>query len=226
MSEIVSPPSDVDLDKLFHRWPKFESPRDWRRAGFEILRDKEDKILVISHKSAASYLFKKYGSADYRSPKEQLEKYQSRVTGATLLRSHIVNNGLRHVMVPQKWLCELPTESGSKDKSPHIVVVERHRILDANESEARYRRIDAEATRELCTILFAFRRLDFTARNAPFTRDGNISFIDTEYVQLSHKKLKSRKNYYQRYVDSMLFKHARLAEDVWKELAKASGLQR
>ena len=226
MLEIISPPPDgVDLSRLFHRWPDFESPKDWRRAGFEILRDKEDKILVVSHESADRYLFKKYGSGDFRSAKEQLEKYGSRVTGAAMLRSHIANNGLRHVVVPQKWLCELPTESGSKGKSPHVVIVERHRILDADESEARYRRVDAEAARELFTILFAFRRLDFTARNAPFTRDGKISFIDTEYVRISSKKLRSRKNYYQRYIDSMLSKHSRLAEDVWKELAKASGLK-
>ena len=226
MTEIISPPPNgIDLGRLFHRWPEFESPKDWKKAGFQILREKEDKILVVSHKSAARYLFKKYGSGDYRSPKEQLEKYQSRVAGAAMLRAHIADNSLHHVVVPQKWLCALPTESGSKGKSPHVVIVEHHRILDADESEARYRRIDAEAARELCTILFAFRRLDFTARNAPFTSDGKISFIDTEYVRLSSKKLRSRKNYYQRYIDQMLSKHLRLAEDVWKELAKSSGLK-
>ena len=225
MAEITSPPDDVDLDGLFHRWPAFESSKDWRKAGFQVLRDKEDKILVVSHEAAPRYLFKKYSSSDSRSPKEQLEKYQSRVEGAALLRSHIANNALRHVVVPHKWLCALPTESGAKGKSPHVVIVDRHRILDAEESAQRYRHIDAEAARELCTILFAFRRLDFTARNAPFTRDGKVSFIDTEYVQPSRKKLRSRKNYYQRYVDAMLSKHQRLAEDVWKDLAKTSGLK-
>ena len=225
MTEILSPPpNDIDLDRLFHRWPDLESAKDWRQAGFEILRDKEDKILVLSHKSAKRYLFKKYGSGDYRSPKEQLEKYQSRVTGAAMLRSHIVSNGLHRVVVPQKWLCELPTESGSKGKSPHVVIVDRHRILDADESEARYRRIDTEAARELCTILFAFRRLDFTARNAPFTHDGKISFIDTEYLRLSSEKLRSRRNYYQKYIDTMLPKHRRLAEEVWNELVKTVDL--
>ena len=216
---LSSPPADLDLGKLFHRWTEFDSPKDWRSAGFQILRDKEDKILVLGHKSTDRYLFKKYSSDDHRSPSEQLKKYQNRVRGAALLRAHIVNNDLHHVVVPHKWLCELPGKSGSKGKSPHVVIVERHRILDPEESAQRYRRIDAEAARELCTILFAFRRLDFTARNAPFTREGKISFIDTEYIQPSRKKLKSRKNYYQRYVDSMLSKHQRLAEDVWKEIA-------
>ena len=221
MTKLLSPPPDgLDLGKLFHRWPAFESPKDWQRAGFQILRDKEDKILVISHKLADRYLFKLYGSGDYRSGQEQLEKYQSRVAGASLLRSHISNNDLRHVIVPQKWLCELPAASGSKGKSPHVVIVDRHRILDAEGSEARHRRIDAEAARELCTILFAFRGLDFTARNAPFTRDGKISFIDTEYVKRSGKKLRSRRNYYDKYIDSMLSKHRRLAADVWNELVK------
>ena len=226
MTEILSPPPNaIDLDRLFHRWPDFESAKDWRQAGFEILRDKEDKILVLSHKSAKRYLFKKYGSDDWRSPREQLEKYQSRVTWAALLRSHIINNGLRHVVVPQKWLCTLPAESGSKGKSPHVVVVERHRILDADESAACYRRIDAEVVRELCTILFAFRGLDFKIRNVPFTRDGKIAFIDTESLKPSSKKLRTRKNCYQKYIDTMLSKHRRLAEDVWNELVKTVDLK-
>ena len=226
MTEGMSPPpDDIDLGRLFRHWPEFESPKDWRKAGFEILRDKEDKILVVSHKSAARYLFKKYDSDDYRSPKEQLKKYQSRVAGAALLRSHIINNSLRHVVVPRKWLCELPAKSSSKGKSPYVVVVERHRILDVDESKQRYRHIDAETAREMCTILFAFRGLDFTTRNAPFTRDGKIAFIDTEYVKLNSKKLRSHRKYYQKYIDSVFSKHRRLAEEVWNELVKTADLK-
>ncbi len=225
MPKIISPPpNDIDLDKLFHRWPEFESPKDWKHAGFQILQDKEDKILVVSHKSADRYLFKKYSSGDYRSPKEQLERYQRRVAGAARLRSHIAANGLRRVVVPQKWLCELPAASDSKGKSPHVVVVERQRILDTDASEARYRHLDTETARELFTILFAFRG-DFrtersVTRNVPFTRDGTIAFIDTESVKLSSKKLRSRRTCYQKYIGWLLSKHQRLAEDVWDELVK------
>jgi len=73
--------------------------------------------------------------------------------------------------------------------------------------------------------LFAFRGLDFTVRNAPFTRVGTISFIDTEYINPSRKKLRSRRNYYQKYIDRMLSKHQRLADDVWQELAKTADLK-
>jgi len=140
MAEITAPPNDVDLDRLFHRWPTFESSKDWRKAGFDVLRDKEDKILVVRHEATPRYLFKKYSSSDARSPQEQLEKYQSRVDGAALLRAHIASNALRHVVVPQKWLCELPTSSSVKGKSPYVVVVERHKILNTEESARCYRR--------------------------------------------------------------------------------------
>ena len=228
MPKISPPPDNIDLGRLFHRWPEFESLKDWKKAGFQTLRAKEGKILVLSHKGADRYLFKKYGSSSQRSAKEQLKNYQNRIAGALLLRKHINDNDLRRVVVPQKWLCELPTESGSRGKSPHVLVVERHRILDAEESQKRYRHLDAETAREMCTILFAFRGLDlteFTSRNAPFTRDGKIAFIDTEYINPSSKKLRSRIKYYDKYLDIMLSKHRRLAEDVWKELVKTTVLK-
>ena len=231
LPERLSPPDDSVIGRLFHRWPKFESPKDWRKAGFHLLRvlsNRPDKILVVGHELTPRFLFKKYGSSDRQSPRAQLEKYQNRVAGASLLRSHIVKNGLRHVVVPQKWICALPAEPGSKGQSTHVLVVERHKIRDADESAQCYRRIGAEAACELCTILFAFRGLDFKARNAPFTRDGKISFIDTEHtaqVQLSRKKLDHHNNRYQKAVDLMLSKHLRLAEDVWKELVKTADLK-
>ena len=223
-----SPPDDLDLDKLFRGWSDFESLKDWKDAGFRTLRAKEGKIFVLRHKGEDRYIFKKYGSDNGRSANEQLENYQNRVAGAALLRKHITDNDLRRVVVPQKWICALPAESGSSRNSPYVLIVEHHRILGAEESQERYRHLDAETAREICTILFAFRGLDLTnvpSRNAPFTRDGKIAFIDTEYVKLSSKKLRSRRKYYDKYLNIMLSKHRRLAEDVWKELLKTTDLK-
>jgi len=231
MPDITSaPPDDLDLGRLFRRWDRFESLKDWKRAGFQPLREKEGKIFVLRHEDIDRYLFKKYGSRNERSADEQLENYQYRVAGSALLRGHIVRSNLRHVVASKKWLCELPAEPGARGegKSPHVLVVERQMILGPEESQDRYRHLDAETARELCTLLFAFRGLDMTefpSRNAPFTREGTIAFIDTEHVRIGSKKLRSRRRYYQKYVDVLFSKHRRLADDMWRQLAQGANLR-
>ena len=190
-------PASIDLDKLFHRSSMFDSIRDWRKAGFEILRESEDKILVASHRDAEGYLFKKYGSDNSRSYNEQLKKYQNRIAGARILREHLEANRIDRILVPRKWLCTLPDRFDVRRGKPsYIVVVERYDILDYDRSKRRYREIDKDLLRDLCTILFKFRGLDFTARNVPFTRDHKIAYIDTEYLEFNTRKPSRRRRYY------------------------------
>lgn len=205
----VSPPPDhVDLARIFRHWTSLRSARDWEDEGFDLLRySKHDKIIVLHHEDAPRYLFKKFGRDHHRSPSEQFEKYAHRIRGAAMLRDHVTAQRLRHVVVPQKWLCELPAQPGSRGMSPHVVIVERHKILDADESAWHYQHIDAEVAREVCTVVRAFQDLDFTVRNAPFTRDGKISFIDTEYVNRRNSQS------IQRDVAKMLSRYQRLAQE-------------
>ena len=221
MSETPLPVS-IDLDKLFRRPSMFESARTWRKAGFEILRESEEKIIVARHRDVGGYLFKKYSSSNPRwSYDEQLERYQNRIAGARLLREHLEANQIDRIVVPRKWLCTLPGRFDVRRGKPsYIIVVERYDILDRDRSKRRYREIDADLLRDLSTILFRFRGLDFTPRNVPFTRDHRIAYIDTEYLKLNTRRPSRRKRYYERHTgDGPVFsdKQLKLMAKLWDE---------
>lgn len=222
-----APPKGLDLDKLFRKSSVFESSKSLQKADFKILRDKLDKVFVFTRKDARGYLFKKYMESDARSYAEQLQHYQERVNGARLMKEHIDANQITRITVPRKWLCELPSRFDTKKGPSYIVVVDYFSILDAEESEDEYKHIGRQQLAELCSILFTFRGLDFTARNAPYASDGRIVWIDTEHVKPIKPKIRSREKSYTKNIDKMLSgKSLRLAEDLLDELVRRSGLDK
>jgi hypothetical protein len=175
-------PASLDLGPLFRDPEMFDTADAWHDAGFEILRESQNKICVASHPSVARFLFKKYVNAGKREAlDDQLENYTRRVEGARRLSALIDAQHLQHVVVPGKWLRDLPDRFSVRGHPSHILIVDRLDLLDSDESEDHYGRIDEAALRELCVALHAFRGLDSTAKNVPFTRDGKIAFIDTEH---------------------------------------------
>jgi hypothetical protein len=172
-------PTTIGLQGLFRDPSMFDSDRDWRKAGFEVVgKGRESDIMVASHPSAPGYLFKKYSKKV--SPKDQLENYRSRVEGATKLREFITARHLTKIAVPRKHLHELPAEFTRKKLPAYVLVVERLALLDRSTSRKRYSQIDDEALRQLCAVVGAFPGLDSGARNMPLTQSGQIAFVDTE----------------------------------------------
>ena len=217
MSDNAQLPPEIEFDKLFSKGTTLDSIRDWRDSGFEIVRGDEGKIIVASHRSARGYLFKKY-DRDFTSYNEEVELYKERVNGARVLKEHLDAHKVEKIVVPRKWLCTLP----SRGKPSYVIVVDRYDLLDRDESERLYRRIDRKVLKELCTILFLFRGLDFSVRNVPFTRGGDIGFIDTEHIKLTKKKkLASRHDNYTQNL-SKLFSDSdrRFAETLWHDFVK------
>jgi hypothetical protein len=217
--EVPFNPASSDLGALFRNPNMFESADDWADEGFEILRASLNKITVASHPSVPWYLFKKYVSSGKRDEEDQLDNYQKRLEGALQLRRLIDDKNLKHVVVPRKWLRTLPEEFGSRREPAHILVVERLDLLDADESKRAYQRIDESILRDLCVALYAFRGLDSTIKNLPFTADGKIAFIDTEHWN----RHGNRKNHHQRprlkYLSAHLsLSHVRLANAMWDQL--------
>src|ERR1700674_3535974 len=136
-------PKSLDLEKLFRDPDIFDSRDDWHDAGFEVLsRSSDSKIMVASHEAVNGILFKKY--AIEISLKEQIENYARRIDGARRLKKFIEERELEHVVVPQKWLCELPHAFGSGRKKSHVLVVERLDLLNEDETIREYRDIDED----------------------------------------------------------------------------------
>lgn len=186
---------------------------------------KREKVVVASHRDAPGYLFKKFLDDVSLSRDEQLAVYEKRVNGANALRAHLELIGSQTIIVPKKWLCELPERFDVRKKPTHIVIVQRCNILDREESERLYHRIEKQQLYDLCTIFFAFKRVDFTAKNAPYTPTGKIAFIDTGCLVRITKKLRSRKKSYAKNIAKLFTdKNRRYAAGLWDEFVKREEL--
>jgi len=217
-------PATFDTGELFQDPGMFDSPDDWADAGFRLLRASDNKICVASHKSVDGYLFKKYVASGKRdSLKDQLQNYQARLEGARRLRSLVAEGGLRHVAVPRKWLRELPSDFGSRRQPSHVLVVERLDLLDDAESSREYGRIDDDALRDLCVVLHAFRGLDSTIKNVPFTSDGRMAFIDTEHWE-RHSENRDKRRFLKYIGDHLSSGSRRSAQRMWDRLSDGGDL--
>jgi hypothetical protein len=165
--------------ELFRDPQLFSSPSRWREAGFDVAgKGIWSGIMVASHPTVPDYLFKKYG--DTVSLQAQLENCQCRVEGANKLRQFILDQRLTRVVVPRKFLYELPSMFSSDGIAAHVLIVERMPILSRSASKRMFRAIPYDVLRELCLVMTAFRGLESGARNVPFTRVGQVAFVDTE----------------------------------------------
>lgn len=211
-------PRSLDLGRLFRDPDMFDSRADWDDAGFDVVaRSSDSKIMVASHASVPGVLFKKY--TNEISLKEQIVNYERRIEGVRRLGKFIKERELEHVVVPQKWLCELPSAFRSGKRKSHVLVVERLDLLDEKETIRRYRDIDEDMLEELCVVFYEFRGLDSTADNVPFTTSGKIAFVDTEhwYRRRSKKRRKGKPPFRHlgKYLSSSRLE---LAEEIFEEL--------
>lgn len=182
---MIFDPKSLRLDSLFSDSNMFDSRKAWRRAGFDVLDPgKDTECMVAAHPSAPGYLFKKY--ADDVPAKEQRRNYEARVKGADKLARFIANEHLRHIVVPRKYLHDLPKDTFGRKAI--LLVVERIDLVGRDESEVRYKQITDEILRELLRVLVEFRGLDSNSKNVQFTRTGQIAFIDLENWDRSDRK--------------------------------------
>ena len=168
-------PRALDLDRIFTDPDMFDSRKAWRRAGFDVLDPAKDiECMVAAHRSAPGYLFKRYG--DDVSKKEQRENYTARIEGASRLAELIRRENLQHVVVPRKYLHDLPRSFGKSS----VLVVERLDVVGRDASERRYHDVDEVVLRDLLRVLIAFPGLDSNSKNVQFTHEGKIAFVDLE----------------------------------------------
>ena len=169
-------PASLNFTALFVDPSMFDSRRNWRRAGFDVLDTANDnECMVAGHPSAPGYLFKKYANDNSENANEN---YAARLKGSCRLAEFVRREGLRHIVVPQKHLHELPSRFG---KAARLLVVERLDVLGRSESKRRYGDIAEPVLRDLLVVLDEFKGLDSNIKNVPFTRDGRIAFIDLEH---------------------------------------------
>lgn len=173
------------LINLFQNRKMFKTSKHLQKEGFKVMKRVHRNLMIASHPLIPGYLFKKFQEGVPIA--DQLDNYLKRIQGANALRDFIAKNHLKHIVVPQKWLYELPELfshpiTGEKN---YILIVEKMDICpggkDRNgEVAKRYLSIDNEILREICTVVYTFRGLDSMLHNLPFTYQNKIAFIDTE----------------------------------------------
>jgi len=138
--------------------------------------------MIGSHFSIPHHLIKKF--PDIVSQTRQLENFIKRIKGAKVLRDYIKKHKFKHLVVPEKWLYRLPRNF---PRHAYILIVEKMDIYDDGDdpngkTRELYYDMDVEVLTELCMLLHDVGGCDSLPRNIPFTRSGQIAFIDTEHV--------------------------------------------
>lgn len=168
----------LDYEDLFRDPRMFDSKRELVAAGFKVKQVRDDSIMVGEHPTVPDYLFKKFSNDVGR--REQRNNYKMRVDGADTIRRVIDRHRLDRLVVPHKWIYELPSDFSKKGRCAELLIVERMHLLDMDETVRRYRAIDKKTLEQLCRVLHAFTGFDAAIHNLRFTSDGQIAFFDTE----------------------------------------------
>jgi hypothetical protein len=210
----IDDPASLDLQGLFRDPEMFDSRSSLSAAGFKVLnKSSNGKIMVFCHATVRGLLFKKYTAAV--SYKEQRKNYECRLEGSRRLRAFIVGRRLTRVVVPRKWIVELPRESSRRDT---LLVVEQLELLGSEQTVAAYQHIDAELLRELCAVLFHFRGMDSNTYNLPFLTGNRIGLVDTE-----HWDRGTRKDYLHHVGEHMSRESLKIAKAIFRELGDGDG---
>lgn len=178
----------LDYEGLFRDPGMFNSRNSFVAAGFEVMKQAAShNIMVGTHPSVNSYVFKKYSNDVPLDDQE--ENYETRFQGAEKIRAVISRYRLRHLVVPHKWLYKLPKSfSEKRRKSSYVLVADRIDIVSVDESTRRYRDIPEAVLDDLCHVLFRFSGFDAAIHNLRFTPSGQIAFIDTESWDRSSRR--------------------------------------
>lgn len=180
-------PAKYFLDQLFAESRFIESEESLEKAGFEIIfRQLNQGIYVVKHRKLPNYLLKLYLDS---SPRTEWPLWVLRARGARSIQKLIDKYFYSHCMkVPGKWIYPI-----SKEKRPlsdhktfpkdFLLVVTDMRLASPQSNLIRYKESMTYARlRALYTIITEGGLSDSHIDNIPFSRDGKIAFIDTEYV--------------------------------------------
>lgn len=182
----ASRPEKAELDKIFSKRRVLNSLRDMEKAGFTIITNPKDKIIVAKHPKLKGLLVKVYLDAQNT---VDWGWWKKRIDGVRIIQESICRHGYRRLMkTPRKWVYPLPAEpsptQGSYRKN-FVLIVEKMDILDSDKNRIAYKEKMTPALLDaLYTIIMENLLIDSVyCDNTPFCKDGRLAFIDTEHVQ-------------------------------------------
>lgn len=180
-------PIKITLDKLFSESRIIDSVESLKKAGFVILFQQLNRgLIVVKHRTLPNYLVKLYLDS---SPRSEWPLWVLRAKGARFIQKLIDQYTYSHCMkVPEKWIYPIPKErrpvgKDSKFSKDFVLIVRDMRLTTPNVNLSRFKEgMTYARLRALYTLITEGGLSDSHIGNVPFSRDGKMAFIDTEYV--------------------------------------------
>lgn len=185
----VHHPLKAKLDHLFQHKRITETKSSFEQAGFGKVKIRQPgNIVVGKHADLIGYVLKVY--LDTQPVVDEWKNWVKRIEGARSIRACLKRYDLRHFSVPRKWIYPLPLapspHAHQKYSKHFILIAEDMRILKQTENlDAFKNKISSKLLHDLYFILTTEGLLDSVfPDNIPFTKKGQIAFIDTEHHHL------------------------------------------
>lgn len=180
-------PMKPALDLIFAQARPLSNVAFFKQAGFEILLKKRAGHTrhaywhLAKHPQVPGYLFKVYLDTSNLKKNEGWRKLANRCIGAANIRNLIKKKGLRHFVVPEKWLYRLPFDSDDpQSQQPVILMVTDMRLTCLSDCEEAWKDATKEQLDELYCIYSHGYGSTSLVNNVCYTREGKFAFIDTE----------------------------------------------
>ena len=182
------------LDKLFGSSRVLTNRVTYMAAGFTYHERTRRRRLISKNPYLTGYLIKTYLDI-HPVNKEDGLIWQHRIEGAKQIQACIDKHGYNHIMkVPKKWLYPLPNRPKATGPYPKgfILVVEDMDILSHSANNEKYKtKLTLEQMNAIYVVLKENLLWDsIFVFNIPFSKDGKIAFIDTEFFNSTSHPLR------------------------------------
>jgi hypothetical protein len=192
----VEHPIKPYLDAFFMKERLTAKKDAFKNAGFIVHERPRRAMNVLKHPLLSGYVLKTYLD-DHNTRNQDWALWKRRIDGANYIRRLIEKHQYTHLLsVPHKWLYPLPPEPKpvpGRDRYPQsfLLVAEDMNIYDGPKNQDKYlTKMNYDLLNALFTIITEGRLIDSVhLSNIPFTKDGRISFIDTEYYDTDQRKI-------------------------------------
>jgi hypothetical protein len=183
-------PIKPTLDALFQSTRATFNLDSLVAAGFNRTKPrKTTKLCVTKHPDIPGYVFKFFLDFQYFFYDPEYAIWVDRINTVNKIREEIIARGLQaKFKVPHKWIYVLPTTpkvaKGYAAKE-YILVAEDMDLISENENEALWKSdfITEELLTDLYSLVSDLGLRSFTKpENIPFSNDGTIAFIDTQFM--------------------------------------------
>ncbi len=176
-------PAKVSLDAIFSFDDVLDSLETLKVAGFIAPELRPKQIVIGVHPCLEGYLLKLYLNDN---PIDELAQWLRRIAGAQLIENEITRVGYHSMMsVPKKWIYKIPGKKimGSLQERS-ILVVEDMQLVSPEENAYFYQNDVTEKQLDALAHIFIECKLvdSLIIHNVPLTKNGKISFIDTEHA--------------------------------------------